>query len=66
MFLEAGPPLSQGLDELPPPPAPYLKVWIRHCSGHFWILDSTPDSVFQVLDSSLCQWNLDSGFRELY
>ena len=24
-----GPPLSQGLDDRPPPP--YLKVWIRHC-----------------------------------
>ena len=31
-----------------------------------WILESTPripDSGFQVLDSSLCQWNLDSGFQ---
>ena len=27
-FFEAGPPLSQGLDDRPPPP--YLKVWIRH------------------------------------
>ena len=30
------------------------------------ILESTPgipDSGFQVLDSSLCQWNLDSGFQ---
>ena len=24
------------------------------------------DSGFQVPDSSLCQWNLDSGFVELY
>ena len=24
------------------------------------------DSGFQALDSSLCQWNLDSGFPELY
>ena len=47
----------------PPPPPRYLKVWIRHCPGQSWILDSTPDSVFQVLDSSLCQWNLDSGFQ---
>ena len=23
------------------------------------------DSGFQVLDSSLCQWNLDSGFQSL-
>ena len=30
------------------------------------VLDSgfhTVDSVFQVLDSSLCQWNLESGFQ---
>ena len=26
------PPLSQGLDDQAPP---YLKVWIRHCMGHF-------------------------------
>ena len=26
------PPLSQGLDDRAPP---YLKVWIRHCMGHF-------------------------------
>ena len=45
------------------PPTRYLKVWIRHCPGQSWILDSTPDSVFQVLDSTLCQWNLDSGFQ---
>ena len=25
---ESGPPLSQGLDD--PPPPPYLKVWTRH------------------------------------
>ena len=24
-------PLSQGVDDRPPPPSPYLKVWIRHC-----------------------------------
>ena len=33
-----------------------------------WILDSTmwiPDSRFQLLDSSLIQWNLDSGFQSL-
>ena len=31
-----------------------------------WILDSTPvDSGFQVLDSSLCQLDLDSGFQGL-
>lgn len=24
-------PLSQGLEDHPPPPQPYLKVWIRHC-----------------------------------
>ena len=35
----------------PPPPAPYMKVWIRHCLGQSWILDSTRDSVFRVLDS---------------
>ena len=32
------------------------------------VLDSgfhTVDSGFQVLDSSLCQWNLDSGFQSL-
>ena len=28
-FLRAGPLLSRGLDD--PPPPPYLKVWIRHC-----------------------------------
>ena len=27
-FLRAGPLLSRGLDD---PPPPYLKVWIRHC-----------------------------------
>ena len=33
-FLETTPPppLSQGLDDQAPP---YLKVWIRHCMGHF-------------------------------
>ena len=41
----------------PLPHAPYMKVWIGHCLEQSWILDSTPDSVFQVLDSSLCQWN---------
>jgi len=30
-FLRPGPPLSQGLDDPPPPPG--LKVWIRHCAG---------------------------------
>ena len=31
-----------------------------------WILDFTPlDSGFRILDSSLCQWNLDSGFQSL-
>ena len=30
IFLETGPPLSQALDDRPPPP-PYLKVWIRNC-----------------------------------
>ena len=25
------PPFSLGLDDQPPPPLPYLKVWIRHC-----------------------------------
>ena len=33
------------------------------------ILDSgfhTVDSRFQLLDSNLCQWKLDSGFLELY
>ena len=32
------------------------------------VLDSgfhAVDSRFQVLDSSLCQWNLDSGFQSL-
>ena len=29
-FKTAAPPLSQGLDDRPPP---YLKVWIRHCSA---------------------------------
>ena len=32
------------------------------------VLDSgfhTVDSGFQVLDSSICQWNLDSGFQSL-
>ena len=47
-----------------PPLAPYLKVWIRHCPGHSGILDSSPDSVFQVLDTNLFQWNLDSGFQK--
>ena len=28
---ETVPPLSQGLDDRPPPPTPYLNVWIRHC-----------------------------------
>ena len=27
-FLETAPPLSQGLDDRPPTPFPYLKVWI--------------------------------------
>ena len=32
----------------------------------YWILDfHAVDSGFQVLDSSLCQWNLDSGFQSL-
>ena len=68
IFKTALPPYFSGAGWLPfpPPPAPYLKVWTRHCPGQSWILDSTPDSVFQVLDSSLCQGNLDSGFRELY
>ena len=29
-FFSPGPPLSQGLDDRPPPQPPYLKVWIRH------------------------------------
>ena len=31
-FLETAPPLSQGLDDCPPPP-PYLTVWIHHWVG---------------------------------
>ena len=31
------PPLSQGLDDRAPP---YLKVWMRHCMGHFSWTDS--------------------------
>ena len=34
--------------------------------GSKTVLDSgfhAVDSGFQVLDSSLCQWNLDSGFQ---
>ena len=31
------PPLSQGLDDRAPP---YLKVWIRHCMGHFGWTDA--------------------------
>ena len=34
-FLETVPPLSQGLDDRPPTPFPYLKVWIR--GGGVWI-----------------------------
>ena len=31
IFLGDRPPLSKGLDDLDPPPPPYLQVWIRHC-----------------------------------
>ena len=34
-FVETAPPLSQGLDDLPPPPFPYLKVWISRCRPRF-------------------------------
>ena len=51
--------------------APFISNSFSRCKGiqdslHSWILDSTswiPDS--QVLDSSLCHWNLDSGFQSL-
>ena len=32
-------------------------------SFEFELLSLIVDSGFQVLDSSLCQWNLDSGFQ---
>ena len=35
--LETPSPLSQGLDDRAPP---YLKVWIRHCMGHFGWTDA--------------------------
>ena len=38
-FLETAAPLSQGLDDRPP--FPYLKVWIRLCSCHLYILLTT-------------------------
>ena len=46
---------------------------IASCNGiqdslGFWIPHSgvrIPGTGFQVLDSSLCQWNLDSGFQSL-
>ena len=43
-------------------------TWLLHVgeSKKSRILDSTRvDSLFQVLDSSLCQWNLDSRFQSL-
>ena len=35
-ILETAPPLSQGLDDRPPLPPPYLMVWIRHCDWKSW------------------------------
>ena len=53
-----------------PPFFPYLTpvhlIWGNPRQS--WILDCTmwiPDSRFQLLDSSLIQWNLDSGFQSL-
>ena len=39
-FFETAAPLSQGLDDRPPH-FPYLKVWIRLCSCHLYILLTT-------------------------
>ena len=41
IFLEtAPPPLSQGLDDRPQPPPPYLKVWIRTFRSLFRATDT--------------------------
>ena len=40
IFFETAAPLSQGLYDRPPP-FPYLKVWIRLCSCHLYILLTT-------------------------
>ena len=36
---------SQGLDDCPPPPAPYIKVWVYHCCMYCYVfkLLSEPD-----------------------
>ena len=42
--------------------------WSPHLRGSKTVLDSgfhSVDSGFQVLESSHCQWNLDSGFELL-
>ena len=52
-ILETGPPLSQDLDDPPPPlPPPYLKVCIRHC---FLCIHQAP--VVQTLDTAIHRIN---------
>ena len=58
IVLRPAPPLSQGLDDRPPPP--YLKVWIHHWIRHYFALWCHFTNMTRILEgfAFLCKWAL--------